>query len=252
MVVDDLQTRQQDRLIERRGPALNVAFDEDGNPTQALQGFARSCGAEVADLEKLHTDKGTWLVCKERQKGAKTASLIATILQQAILALPIAKRMRWGSLPDEFVRPVHWLIVLFGDDVIPLELLGAEARQESQGHRFHHPSRIFVQSPKTYISQLANQGYVLADMAKRRDTIISQVSKLAAKLNGKAILDEALLDEVTALVEWLFCVIGFVRQTFFGVTRRGIDFFYGKPSKIFCCARQTGQFIALFYYCLQY
>ena len=111
VVVDGLATRQQDRVVERRGPAIAAAFDDDGNPTKALQGFARSCGATVDDLEKLETDKGTWLAFKQEQKGAETASLIVDILQQSLNDLPIPKRMRWGTLPGEFVRPVHWLVL---------------------------------------------------------------------------------------------------------------------------------------------
>jgi len=112
LVISKLQTRQEDRTIERRGPAVTSAFDEDGNPTKALLGFAKSCGVEVDDLDTMKTDKGAWLVFKHQQDGAETAALLPDIIQQALNDLPIPKRMRWADLPGEFVRPVHWLVVL--------------------------------------------------------------------------------------------------------------------------------------------
>ena len=139
VVVDGLATKQQDQLIERRGPALSAAFDDQGQPTKAVQGFARSCGVEVDALETLETDKGAWLVFRQEQKGAETSAVIGDILQKALAALPIPKRMRWGDLPGEFVRPVHWLVLLFGNDVIPLEILGVSSGKRTRGHLFHHP-----------------------------------------------------------------------------------------------------------------
>ncbi|KKM62325.1 hypothetical protein LCGC14_1522790, partial [marine sediment metagenome] len=208
VVVDGLAVRQQDRLVERRGPAIAAAFDEDGNPTKALQGFARSCGATVDDLEKLETDKGTWLVFKQEQKGADTASLIVDILQQSLNDLPIPKRMRWGALPGEFVRPVHWLVLLFGDEVIPADVLGVTSGRESRGHRFHHPANIRIDTAQTYAPQLQTEGHVVVDMAARRAAIHGQVLELATQLGGQAVLNEDLLDEVTGLVEWPVALSG--------------------------------------------
>ena len=124
VIVEGLESRQQDRLIERRGPATKTAFDASGQATKALQGFARSCGVEVDALETMETEKGAWLVFKQQQSGAETSSLIGDILQKALQGLPIPKRMRWGGLPGEFVRPVHWLVILFGQEVVPVDLLG--------------------------------------------------------------------------------------------------------------------------------
>lgn len=214
IVVDGLQTRQQDRLVERRGPAVASAFDDDGNPTKALQGFARSCGVTVNDLETVETDKGAWFVFKQQQIGAETSSLIADILQQALNDLPIAKRMRWGSLPGEFVRPVHWLVLLFGDEVIPVDLLGVSSGRETRGHRFHHPQAIRIQSAQTYAPQLETEGHVIVDMAIRREAIRGQVLELATKLGGEAVINEDLLNEVTGLVEWPVALSGSFDQRF--------------------------------------
>ncbi|MDT8370608.1 MAG: glycine--tRNA ligase subunit beta [Gammaproteobacteria bacterium] len=214
IVVDGLQTRQQDRLVERRGPAVASAFDDDGNPTKALQGFARSCGVTVNDLETVETDKGAWFVFKQQQIGAETSSLIADIFQQALNDLPIAKRMRWGNLPGEFVRPVHWLVLLFGDEVIPVDLLGVSSGRETRGHRFHHPQAIRIQSAQTYAPQLETEGHVIVDMAIRREAIRGQVLELATKLGGEAVINESLLDEVTGLVEWPIALSGSFDQRF--------------------------------------
>jgi glycyl-tRNA synthetase beta chain len=208
VVIASLETRQQDRLIERRGPAVSAAFDSEGQPTKAVQGFARSCGVEVSALGTLETDKGAWLVFKQQQKGAETKDLIGDILQKSLAALPIPKRMRWGNLPGEFVRPVHWLILLFGDDVIPLELLGISSGRTSRGHRFHHPEPITITSAKTYVNQLLEQGYVMVDMAVRQQAIHQQVEALGEELGGKAVINQGLLDEVTGLVEWPVALSG--------------------------------------------
>ena len=208
VVVDGLATKQQDQLIERRGPALSTAFDDQGQPTKAVQGFARSCGVEVDALETLETDKGAWLVFRQEQKGAETSAVIGDILQKALAALPIPKRMRWGDLPGEFVRPVHWLVLLFGNDVIPLEILGVSSGKTTRGHRFHHPEEITIASPQSYAKQLMDDWYVVVDMSERQEIIRQQVVDLGEKLGGQAVINQDLLDEVTGLVEWPVALSG--------------------------------------------
>jgi glycyl-tRNA synthetase beta chain len=205
--VTGLQTKQQDRIVERRGPAVKAAFDEDGNPTRALQGFAKSCGVEVDELETMETEKGAWLVSKQQQVGAETVSLIPEFFKQAIAELPIPKRMRWGSLNDEFVRPVHWMVLLFGDDVVEFDMFGISSGRHSYGHRFHHPEAIEIESAETYVKQLKT-AYVLVEMNIRRTEIRDQVEKIATELGGEAVINEDLLDEVTGLVEWPVALSG--------------------------------------------
>ncbi len=245
VVVNDLQVRQQDRMIERRGPAVTAAFDEDGNPTKAVQGFARSCGVEVDDLEKMETDKGAWLVFKQQQSGAETANLIGDILQQALADLPIPKRMRWGNLPGEFVRPVHWLVLLFGDDVIPLELLGVKSGRNSYGHRFHHPQAIEIQSARRYKSQL-EQAQVRVDMEARRQTIHDQVVALATKLGGEAVLNEDLLDEVTGLVEWPVALSGSYDKRFLELPAEALISSMEEHQKYFAVRDKAGELLPYF------
>ena len=245
VIVSSLETSQEDRLVERRGPAVSAAFDDDGNPTKAVQGFARSCGVEVTDLEKMETDKGAWLVFKQQQTGAETASLVPDILQQALNDLPIPKRMRWGDLPGEFVRPVHWLVLLFGDDVIPLELLGVTSGRNSYGHRFHHPQAIEIQSAKRYVSQL-EQAQVRVDMAARRDAIHQQVINLASKLGGEAVLNEDLLDEVTGLVEWPVALSGSYDKRFLELPAEALISSMEEHQKYFAVRDKSGDLLPYF------
>lgn len=206
--VRELAASQPDRVLERRGPALTAAFDEEGRTTAAAQGFARSCGVPVDALESLESDKGAWLVYRQRQQGAPTRELLPELLAQALQALPIPKRMRWDDLPGEFIRPVHWLVLLFGDEVIPAALLGVQAGRETRGHRFHHPGSLYLAEPAAYAPLLETEGKVLADFSVRREAIYAQVVGVAKQLGGSALLEEDLLDEVTGLVEWPVALAG--------------------------------------------
>ena len=150
VMIKGLQTAQQDKRIERKGPALSAAFDADGKPTRAAEGFARSCGVTVAALATQETDKGSWLVHRQNEPGRPTPALIPAVVEHALAALPIPKRMRWGDRTEEFVRPVHWVLLLFGDEVISAKVMGLTAGQLTHGHRFHHPQPIHVNSPADY------------------------------------------------------------------------------------------------------
>ncbi|WP_455209330.1 glycine--tRNA ligase subunit beta [Kaarinaea lacus] len=217
LIVSQLDSQQQDKTVQRRGPALTAAFGEDGCPTPAANGFARSCGVEVEDLERLQTDNGAWLIFNTTEKGQPTSTLIPGIVQSALDQLPIPKRMRWGSLSAEFVRPVHWLVLLFGDTVIDAEILSAKAGRETRGHRFHHPGQLYLAEPKAYAPLLETEGRVIADFAERRSAIRAQVMEAANQCKGKAVIDEELLDEVTSMVEWPEAVTGSFEQRFLEV-----------------------------------
>lgn len=193
---------QEDREVLRRGPALTAAFDDEGCPTKAAQGFARSCGMAVEKLERLETDKGTWLAHRNLEKGQATVELVPRIVESALAQLPIPKRMRWGDREEEFVRPVHWVVLLFGDQPIEATVLGVAAGRHTRGHRFHHPERIYLAEPAAYGPVLETEGHVVADMDARREAVRAQVLETAQAVGGQAVIDEALLEEVTALVEW--------------------------------------------------
>ncbi len=208
VVCKDLLTKQPDRLVERRGPALRAAFDEAGRPTRAAEGFARSCGVAVTELERMETDKGAWLVYRKVEPGRATAELLPELVEQALAALPIPKRMRWGASEASFVRPVHWVVLMLGETVVPATLFGLESDRHSRGHRFHHPEAIALPRAGDYAPLLETEGRVLADFEARRTAIRAQVEAAAAQLGGEALVDPALLDEVTGLVEWPVALTG--------------------------------------------
>ena len=175
--VAQLPARQPDRQSERRGPALSAAFGPDGQPSKAAEGFARSCGVSVNELQRLETDKGAWLVHLSTEPGAASADLIPGIVETALAGLPIPKRMRWGDRDEEFVRPVHWVVLLFGADVIPATIMGVQAGRETRGHRFHHPEPIQLIAPTEYARQLA-EAKVIADFDARRDAVLAQAERV--------------------------------------------------------------------------
>ncbi len=213
VLVSDLVAQQDDKEVERRGPALQAAFDENGEPTKAAQGFAKSCGVEVTDLDQMETDKGTWLVYSLKEKGKSVAELLPEIVSNALNKLPIPKRMRWGSGDAAFVRPVHWVVMLFGDQIIDAEILSIKSGNVTYGHRFHHPDAILVIDPSAYEKQLETVR-VIADFDRRRDLISEQVNNLAEEIGGQAVLDPDLLDEVTGMVEWPVALSGDIDPTF--------------------------------------
>ena len=208
VIVEQLDTAQQDKLVERKGPAIKAAYDKDGNPTKAALGFARSCGAEVQDLGIQETENGSWLVHRQTQKGNATIDLIPDVIEKSLASLPIPKRMRWGSRSEEFVRPVHWVILLYGTELIPGKVMGHVAVQETIGHRFHHPEPIKINHPNEYEIKLKEEGFVIADYLERRQKIHTLARQEAEKLNARAIIDDDLLNEVTALNEWPVAVMG--------------------------------------------
>jgi len=208
VLINNLDSQQPDIKIEKRGPAVAAAFDDEGCPTPAAQGFARSCNTDVNDLETMKTGKGSWLVFRSEQQGQDTPSLIPGILQQAIDALPIPKRMRWSDLSDSFVRPVHWLVILFGDQVVPARLLSQTAGRETRGHRFHHPDALFLSEPSAYAPLLESEGRVMPDYDARREAVRAQVIEAAHQHGGTAVIDDDLLDEVSSLVEWPTAILG--------------------------------------------
>lgn len=217
VLIHGLDVAQPDRNVEKKGPAVKAAYDADGNPTKALEGFSRSCGVTPDQLEKIETPKGDWLVFREQQQGEQTAQLIPEITKASLNKLPIPKRMRWGDLSSEFVRPVQWLVVLFGDEIIDTEILSQKSGRITRGHRFHCPEPITIDTPASYASILREQGRVIADYAERKNLIKQQVITAASDAGGTAVIDPNLLDEVTGLVEWPTAVVGNFDEKFLEV-----------------------------------
>jgi glycyl-tRNA synthetase beta chain len=240
VLVKDCSTGTPDKEIERRGPAVQAAFDADGNPTKAAEGFARSCGTSVDQLGRMQTDKGEWLVFNVREQGKPAAELLPDIAEQALHKLPIPKRMRWGDSDAQFVRPVHWLLFLHGDHVVPCTILDAEAGNVTYGHRFHHPGAITIYQPADYAEALGNLGHVIADFGSRRERIREQVIKAAEALGGTPDLDDALLDEVTALNEWPVPITGTFEEKFLEVPHEALVLTMKQNQKYFPLFNEVG------------
>jgi glycyl-tRNA synthetase beta chain len=198
--VPDVARAQPDRQEERRGPAVNAGLDANGEPTKALIGFAQSCGVDVTALEKLETDKGAWFVHRANKPGQPTATLVAEIVAEALKALPIPKPMRWGDHDYAFVRPVHWLVMLHGRDIVEGEILGLRSGRNSRGHRFHHPQPVHVVDADSWLDAM-RAAKVLADPVERRARVRSEVARVAPA-NAVPRMSDALLDEIANLTEW--------------------------------------------------
>src|SRR5262245_25245233 len=205
--VPKLLDRQPEQRIERRGPPVSAAFDSAGQPARAATAFAESCGVSVDELTRIKDAKGEFLFCRTTRAGEPAAKLLPGIVQAVLDSLPIARRMRWGNGTAQFVRPVHWVVLLHGDTIVPGEILGIAAGRMTRGHRFHTKKPIALRSPGGYVAAL-EKGFVRADFEARRERIRAGVVAAAEAEGGSAVVDPAVLDEVTALTEWPVPVAG--------------------------------------------
>jgi glycyl-tRNA synthetase beta chain len=244
-VLRDVAENQPDRTIQRRGPAVVAAFDENGKPKPAALGFARSVGKAVDELERLKTDKGEWLVATLEEKGLPTTELLPGIIQQAIKKLPIPKPMRWGSHDFSFIRPVHWVVLMADERVVPAEFFGLPAGNQSRGHRFHAPDSFTVESATRWADQLT-QRHVQVNAHARRDNIRQQVESAAAERGGTARIDSDLLDEVNNIVEWPVALSGHFDEEFLAVPAEALISSMQSHQKYFPVLDENGQLLPYF------
>nr|VFK29616.1 MAG: glycyl-tRNA synthetase beta chain [Candidatus Kentron sp. MB]VFK33733.1 MAG: glycyl-tRNA synthetase beta chain [Candidatus Kentron sp. MB]VFK76327.1 MAG: glycyl-tRNA synthetase beta chain [Candidatus Kentron sp. MB] len=240
------QTRQAEKEKTRRGPSLRAALDADGNPTKAALGFARSCGVAVAELEQLTTEEGSWLVFREIETGHPTVSLLPVMVSEALSRLPIPKRMRWADKEVEFVRPVHWVVLLLGDQVVEVEIMGVTSGRSTRGHRFHHPEPLVIESPDDYAELLYREGKVVADLDARKEMIRAQVEEAARSVDGEAVITDELLEEVTALVEWPMAIVGGFDREFLELPSRVLTGTMIGHQKYFPVANRQGDLMPNF------
>ncbi|MBP8852485.1 MAG: glycine--tRNA ligase subunit beta [Moraxellaceae bacterium] len=236
-----LSTQQPDRTISVDGPPVKAAFDANGNPTQAALGFARKNGVDISAIDK----SGEKLRFVKEQKGDSATALLPGIVTQSLNDLPIPKRMRWGASRVEFVRPTQWLVILFGDDVLDCEILAQKAGRESRGHRFHANIPVRISSPSSYLEDLRG-AWVQADFAERRAIILEKVQALAAKENGKAIIPDSLLNEVTGLVEWPVPLVCSFEERFLAVPQEALISTMQDNQKYFCLLDNNGKLLPRF------
>ncbi len=244
--IEALQTVQNDKIVERKGPAKKAGFDADGNATKALQGFARGCGATVEDLIEIETDKGTWMAYNLAQKGQAVETLLPDIVNQSLAKLPIPKRMRWGSSDVEFVRPVHWALMLLGSKVVPATILGHQTSNTTKGHRFHAPGELLIEHPAQYAETLKSEGYVLVDFEERTERVRQQVVAVAEQEGGRAVINPELLEEVSALNEWPNAIAGDFDEAFLAVPSEALISAMAGHQKYFHMLDDNDQLMAKF------
>ncbi|CAG8868873.1 Glycine--tRNA ligase beta subunit [Pseudomonas fluorescens] len=236
-----LDTQQPDRSINVDGPPRQAAFDAEGKPTQAALGFAKKCGVDLSEIDQ----SGAKLRFSQHIAGKATASLLPTIVEDSLNDLPIPKRMRWGARKEEFVRPTQWLVMLLGDEVIDCTLLAQKSGRVSRGHRFHHPEDVTISAPANYAEDL-RKAYVLADFAERRELISKRTAELAMQQEGTAIVPPALLDEVTALVEWPVPLVCSFEERFLDVPQEALITTMQDNQKYFCLLDSEGRLLPRF------
>lgn len=241
VVVNNLAEKQDDRDDVLWGPPANIAFDADGKPTKAAEGFAKKAGIDLADA----SEENGKLKVSRRIEGKATTDLLAGIVQTSLDKLPIAKRMRWGASRNEFVRPVQWLVMLFGEQVVEAEILGAKAGNQSRGHRFHANRNITISSSGDY-QQAMRDAFVIADYQERKNIIRQQVTAKGEELGGVAIIDEDLLDEVTGLNEWPTALAGNFDDDFLRVPSEALVSSMKEHQKYFHVEDNNGQLLPNF------
>jgi glycyl-tRNA synthetase beta chain len=245
--VKRLAFKANDQQLQRRGPPVNAAIDASGQPTRAGQAFAQSCGVAFADLGREQDPKGSqYLSFTGVKAGAAASALLPQLVTEALDALPIPKRMRWGAGEAQFVRPVHWLVLMHGTEVIPATVLAATSGNETRGHRVHSAKALRIASASSYESILEKRGRVIADFATRRELIRARVESIAHELGGTALMSDALLDEVTALVEWPVPLAGRFEDRFLTLPRELLISVLQDHQRYFPVANAEGRLLPWF------
>lgn len=245
--VSDVAKKGEAQSIERRGPALAAAYDKNGQPTKAALGFARSCGISIDEAEILKTEKGEWLIHRSVTPGAPAKDIIGSSIQSSVDKLPIPKRMRWGSGEAEFVRPVHWLVVLHGSTIVPCSVLNTKAGRKTRGHRFMSgDATISIDNAGAYEETLLKDGAVIADFEKRANMIEREITKLGKKIGGRAVIDGALLETVTALVEQPRGILGQFDPDYLNVPAEALISSMRDHQKYFHVVNERGELLPAF------
>ena len=245
ILIHDVQVLQENQQVSRRGPSCVASIDAEGRPLPSLLGFAKSCGVTVKELTTSKTDKGEWWVYEAVNPGVPTRDLLPAMIREALVALPIAKPMRWGSFDEQFARPVHWAVLLFGDEVVSTKVLGVTTGRKSFGHRFHHPQAVDILTPRAYTSCL-QEAYVIADFAVRRQMIVDQVQQLASQHHYQAVMPASLVDEVTSIVEWPQALLANFEPEFLNVPAEALIAAMQSHQKCFALRDQQGRLLPHF------
>ncbi|HHG0441560.1 TPA: glycine--tRNA ligase subunit beta [Haemophilus influenzae] len=241
-----LATQQPSKEIEKRGPAVSAAFDAEGKPTKAAEGWARGCGITVEQAERIATDKGEWLVHRAKIKGQPTKNLLNDIVANALAKLPIPKPMRWADKTVQFIRPVHTVTMLLGDELIEGEILGVASARTIRGHRFLGEKEFDIQHADQYPQLLRDKGSVVADFNERKAEILAKSQAKATALGGVADIEESLLEEVTSLVEYPNVLAAKFEERFLAVPAEALVYTMKGDQKYFPIYDKDGRLLPHF------
>nr|WP_220019281.1 glycine--tRNA ligase subunit beta [Gilliamella apicola] len=242
----NLNDTQPDSQVVKRGPAVSAAFDANGNPTKAAEGWARGCGIDVSQAERMQTDKGEWLSYTHNQKGQAVVNLLCDMVKNALSKLPIPKPMRWAARQVEFIRPSHTVTMLYGDELVPGVILDIQSDRIIRGHRFMGEQEFTIDNADQYPEILEQRGKVIADYNKRKSIIKQQAETAAAQLNGKADLTESLLEEVSSLVEWPVVLTAKFEERFLEVPAESLVYTMKGDQKYFPVYDKQGKLLPNF------
>ena len=242
----NLATQQPSKEIEKRGPAVSAAFDAEGKPTKAAEGWARGCGITVEQAERIATDKGEWLVHRAKIEGQPTKNLLNNIVANALAKLPIPKPMRWADKTVQFIRPVHTVTMLLGDELIEGEILGVASARTIRGHRFLGEKEFEIQHADQYPQLLREKGSVVADFNERKAEILAKSQAKATALGGVADIEESLLEEVTSLVEYPNVLAAKFEERFLSVPAEALVYTMKGDQKYFPIYDKDGKLLPHF------
>ena len=242
----NLATQQPSKEIEKRGPAVSAAFDAEGKPTKAAEGWARGCGITVEQAERIATDKGEWLVHRAKIEGQPTKNLLNGIVANALAKLPIPKPMRWADKTVQFIRPVHTVTMLLGDELIEGEILGVASARTIRGHRFLGEKEFEIQHADQYPQLLRDKGSVVADFNERKAEILAKSQAKATALGGVADIEESLLEEVTSLVEYPNVLAAKFEERFLAVPAEALVYTMKGDQKYFPIYDKDGKLLPHF------
>ena len=242
----NLATQQPSKEIEKRGPAVSAAFDAEGKPTKAAEGWARGCGITVEQAERIATDKGEWLVHRAKIEGQPTKNLLNDIVANALAKLPIPKPMRWADKTVQFIRPVHTVTMLLGDELIEGEILGVTSARTIRGHRFLGEKEFEIQHADQYPQLLREKGSVVADFNERKAEILAKSQAKATALGGVADIEESLLEEVTSLVEYPNVLAAKFEERFLAVPAEALVYTMKGDQKYFPIYDKDGKLLPHF------
>ena len=245
-IVSDLALAQEDREVEAKGPPVKIAFDDKGDAKPPATAFAKKCGVGVQDLGRTKTDKGEWLSYRSVEQGVTAASLLPGIIEQTLRALPIPRRMRWGASDVEFVRPVHWVVMLHGKSVVQGSVMGHNVGNMTRGHRFLSAGEIKISEPAEYSRLLYDEGFVLVDFDARQLKIVGDVNGAATAAGGSVVADDSLFEEVAALTEWPVAMTAKFDEAFLSLPAEAIMASLTGHQRYFPIADASGKLLSAF------